>query len=151
MQQSPSMSKNIKGRPWLWTRTVGYIKEPFLALRSSLKENQLISKYFYDYATIFNNVLNITCNLPTAIELILTLAFVQSQVCVVLHEFCRHAVELQNKTNSGVWWTQSAFKTTGGKDSQRVSISLYPLLVRGRLTRILGNLSPITLNVPQIL
>lgn len=145
MQQSPSMSKNIKGRRWLWTRTVGYTKERFPAPRSSLKENQLISKYFYSLSrhSLLWFCSNKARNL-LAVELIVILyAFVQSQVCVVLHEICWHAVELQNKTNSGVWWTQSAFKTTGGKDSQRVSISLRSLLA--------GSLSSITLNWPQTL
>lgn len=47
MQQSPSMSKNIKARLWQWTPTAGYIKGHFHVLRSSLKENRLISNYFY--------------------------------------------------------------------------------------------------------
>lgn len=44
---------------------------------------------------------------------------------MVLHEICGHAVDLQSQTYSGVWWTQSAFKTRGRKGSQRVSISLH--------------------------
>lgn len=87
MQESLLMWKNTKGRQWLWTRTVGCIKEHFHVLKSSLKENQLISKHFYDFTWMtkrwwsevfqycFFKLLVIRVEYP---EVILTFSFVHS-------------------------------------------------------------------------
>lgn len=120
MHQNQLMLKSTEVTRWLWTRTVGYTKGHFPVLTSWPKENRLTSEHrqYISFNTfkirfILQSITVLDCNLTIS----------STQVRAVLHDTCGDAPDLWRQTRPGVWWTQSAIKTRGGKGSQRVSIS----------------------------
>lgn len=119
MHQNQLMLKSTEVTRWLWTRTVGYTKGHFPALTSWPKENRLTSEH-RQYISF--NTFKIRFILQSIIVLDCNLTISSTQVRAVLHDTCGDAPDLWRQTRPGVWWTQSAIKTRGGKGSQRVSI-----------------------------
>lgn len=120
MHQNQLMLKSTEVTRWLWTRTVGYTKGHFPVLTSWPKENRLTSEH-RQYVSF--NTFKIRFILQSIIVLDCHLTISSTQVRAVLHDTCGDAPDLWRQTRPGVWWTQSAIKTRGGKGSQRVSIS----------------------------